>query len=167
MKKILKLLILPLIIQSLLMGQVNASSRVDALIEADRDQLISELANTLNNFKNQKTDLENLEQNLRQTSKGQSVYLKVESIASGVIIVGIVIGSYRLHFPPGFRAMVSAYVTVTGVSHGLIKLSAKDVKKILSESVKLHKKIGITETGLYEQLQKLCKQIDYNPLCYE
>ncbi|MBC7428468.1 MAG: hypothetical protein H7336_07650 [Bacteriovorax sp.] len=165
MKKIIKTLIWAVLIQSILMGQAFTSSRIDALIESDRDQLISDIAYKLDDFKNQRIELDNIEQHLKLTRKGQNIYLKFESIAGGLIMVGIVVGSYKAHFPPGFRAIVSAYLTVTGISHGLIKLNDRDVKKLLDESARLSKKISDSELRLAFQLHSQCKQVEYNPLC--
>ena len=113
-------------------------------------------------IKKQRSDLGNIETNLRRTKKGQSIYLKFESIAGSLIVIGIIIGSYKAYFPPGFRAMAGAYVTVTGISHGLIKLSASDVQKLLLDIVKLNNVLDKSEESIEGQAEYHCALIEGN-----
>nr|BDT27216.1 hypothetical protein BHI3_06820 [Bacteriovorax sp. HI3] len=139
-----------------------SSERVENILLEDSALALSKLEERYLTVKKQRSDLGNIETNLRRTKKGQSIYLKFESIAGSLIVIGIIIGSYKAYFPPGFRAMAGAYVTVTGISHGLIKLSANDVQKLLVDIVKLNNVLDKSEESIELQAEYHCALIEGN-----
>lgn len=165
MKKFLQASILMIVIQALLSGQAMASSRVDELLIQDREYQVNKLTVGLHDLDLQKKDLANLEDNLKRTKKGQTIYLRIETIAGAVVAVGIVIGSYKAYFPPGFRAMLSAYVTTTAISRGLIKLSDKEVTNFLAKIMMVNKDIKVLEKSMRQQKIATCEKLQYYMLC--
>lgn len=165
MKNFLNLSLIMIIIQALLCSQAMASSRVDDILTTDRETQVRRISNELHDLEAVKNTLVNLEQHLRKTRKGQSIYLKLETIAGAVIVVGAVIGSYKFYFPPGFRAMASAYITATALSRGLIKLSDKEVANFLVKIVILNNDIRKLEEKLNEQKTATCNELQYYMLC--
>lgn len=165
MKIFLKTSILMLVIQSMLIGQSFASARVDEVLSLERESLVRKIYREKSELKVHKNELDNIEQHLKRTRKGQNIYLKFQTIAGSLIVIGIVIGSYKAYFPPGFRAMLGAYLTVNGISRGLVKLSDKEVSLLLSEIVILSKQISLYQVNLEKQLEVACEQVDQYPLC--
>ena len=165
MKIFLKTSILMLVIQSMLMGQSFASARVDDVLSYDSEAQVRKIYQEKSDLKVHKEDLNNIEQHLKRTRKGQNIYLKFQTIAGSLIVIGIVIGSYKAYFPPGFRAMLGAYLTVNGISRGLVKLSDKEVIFLLSEIVILSQQISRYQVNLEKQLAAACEQVDQYPLC--
>lgn len=162
MKTFYRTLLISILSLTLLMSGVGASERVENVLLEDSLLALSKLENKYITIKKQRSDLGKIETNLRRTKKGQSIYLKFESIAGSLIVIGIIIGSYKAYFPPGFRAMAGAYVTVTGISHGLIKLSASDVQKILVDIVKLNNVLDKSEESIEGQAEYHCALIEGN-----
>lgn len=162
MKTFYRTLLISILSLTLFMSGVGASERVENILLEDSLLTLSKLENKYITIKKQRSDLGNIETNLRRTKKGQSIYLKFESIAGSLIVIGIIIGSYKAYFPPGFRAMAGAYVTVTGISHGLIKLSASDVQKLLVDIVKLNNVLDKSEESIGLQAEYHCALIEGN-----
>lgn len=165
MKNFLKTTIVMLVIQSMQMGQTFASARVDDVLSFDREAQVRKIYREKDELKAHKNELENIEQHLKRTRKGQNIYLRFQTIAGSIIVIGIVIGSYKAYFPPGFRAMLGAYLTVNGISRGLVKLSDKEVILLLSEIVILSQQISLYQVNLDKQLEAACEQVDQHPLC--
>ncbi|MBC7712407.1 MAG: hypothetical protein H7177_03660 [Rhizobacter sp.] len=165
MKNFLKTSLFVILIQSLLIGQTFAFSRVDSVIEEDRDQMITQLTTKYTEALNQNRELESLEKHLKLTKTGQSIYLKFETIAGAIIVVGIVIGSYKARFPAGFRAMIGAYISVTGISRGFIKLSEKEVVVLLAKIIVLKKDITKVRGNLADQISAQCELVQMHPIC--
>ncbi|WP_133566699.1 hypothetical protein [Bacteriovorax stolpii] len=162
MKTFYRTLLTSILSLTLLMSGAIASERVENVLLEDSLLVLTKLETKYNTVKKQRSDLGNIETNLRRTKKGQSIYLKFESIAGSLIVIGIIIGSYKAYFPPGFRAMAGAYVTVTGISHGLIKLSANDVQKLLVDIVKLNNVLDKSEESIELQAEYHCALIEGN-----
>lgn len=151
----------------LLMNTAYSEDRLDGIFFEDSITMLDSLSERLDEIKEQKAELSKIENSLRKTKKGQSIYLKFESIAGSLIAIGIIIGSYKAYFPPGFRAMAGAYVTVTGISHGLIKLTSADVQKLLFDIVKLNGVLNKNAIAVKKQVMFYCDQSnDYHPACY-
>ncbi len=160
MKKLLLHLSMSLcLILSLWTNSACASDRVDELFVEDSYLALEKLDLKRDEVSSYKASLSAIETSLQKTSKGRSIYLKFETIAGSLVAIGIIIGSYKAYFPPGFRAMSGAYVTVTGISHGLIKLTAQDVQKLLADIAKLSKTIKESEKSLKMQINYHCKII--------
>ncbi len=152
-------------LQAVLAGEVLASSRLEELYVEDIQKSLVALQVQVNEVKALRSELNRVDRNLRLTKKGQNIYLKFENIAGTVIMVGIVIGSYKAYFPPGFRAMLSAYVTVTAISHGLIKLNDNEVKKLLSQLALISNRLSVSERNLKVQIQYFCQVDRSEPIC--
>ncbi len=165
MKNFLKITIIMLLIQSTLMGQSFASSRVDEVMAMERINEVISLTEQLEQLHTQKQTIQNIDTNLRRTKKGQSIYLKLETFVGGVIVVGIVIGSYKAYFPPGFRAMLSGYVTATMISRGLIKLNDKEMIQLLKQISLINTQIMTLEVNLIRQKTAACDSLYQYPLC--
>lgn len=165
MKNFLKTSILMLLIQSILMGQTFASSRVDDIITLEREAQVRSIEQQLYELQLQKSGLQKIDTHLKRTKKGQNIYLKIETFVGGIVLVGIVIGSYKAYFPPGFRAMLSAYVTATAISRGLIKLSEKEVVQLLKQVTLINVQMMVLEQNLIEQKYFACESLYDHPLC--
>lgn len=165
MKNFLKISLIMLLVQSTLIGQTSASSRVDEVIEMDRINEVISLTEKLEELHSQKQTIQNIDTSLRRTKKGQSIYLKLETFVGGVVVVGIVIGSYKAYFPPGFRAMLSGYVTATMISRGLIKLNDKEMIQLLKQITLINNQIMILEVSLIKQKTAACDGLYQYPLC--
>lgn len=162
-----KFIVLIFCVQSLYAGEVFASSRVEELYNEDIQDSLSKLAVQVNELKTLRTELTRIDRNLRLTKKGQNIYLKFENIAGTVLMVGIVIGSYKAYFPPGLRAMLSAYVTVTAISHGLIKLTDLEVKKLLAQLSLISNRLTVSEKNLKRQIDFYCRADSSSSLCHQ
>lgn len=159
MHKVFKTLFLALLIQSLLMGSISASERVESVVMEDDYAALEIINEKKNELRQNQNALYDIDKNLRITRKGQSIYLKFKTIAGSLLVVGIIIGSYKASFPPGFRAMLGAYVTVTGISHGFIKLSDEDVAIVIKKIGELNVIIQRHELNLNQQTMYHCKRI--------
>jgi hypothetical protein len=165
MRNFLKKIIVIQIIQLMCIGQTFSSTRVDTVISEDSEVILYELGGHLEELKDLETEISGIEKHLKLTNKGKNIYLKFETIAGAVVAVVVMIGAYKAHFPPGFRAMIGAYITVTGVGRGLIKLSEKEVNFILLEILRLKKSISESELNLKYQIKFYCKENTDNPVC--
>lgn len=135
------------------------------MFELERENQVQNIWIELGKLEEQKAELQKIDSHLKLTRKGQKVYLQVETVVGTALMVGIVIGSYRAYFPPGFRAMLSAYLTTNAISRGFIKLSEKEVTQLLSKIALIDKQITVLEKKLHEQKTAACKQIEYFFLC--
>ena len=153
-------------IQSLMTGTISASERVESVIMED-DYTALEIINQKKiELRENQSALNDIDSNLRMTRKGQSIYLKFKTVAGSILIVGVIIGSYKAYFPPGFRAMLGAYVTVTGISHGLIRLNDTDVSGIITKISELKAMLKRHELNLNQQAFYYCNRISTSPsLC--
>lgn len=168
MKTIMHSLTSFLLAMLLLSASAYSQDRVDGLMFEDSYIMLEALLNRKDEIKKQRSELNAIENSLRKTKKGQSIYLKFETITGSLIAVGIIIGSYKAYFPPGFRAMAGAYVTVTGISHGLIKLSSADVQKLLLDITKLSNVLSKSEMATRKEILFHCGQIEGNhQVCYQ
>lgn len=150
-------MVLFLCLQVLVASEVKASTRVEELYNQDIQSSLSELMIQVNEVKALRSELNKIDRSLRLTKKGQNIYLKFETIAGAVIMVGVVIGSYKAYFPPGLRAMLSAYLTVTGISHGFIKLNDNEVKRLLAQLALISNRLSVSEKNLKGQIQYYCQ----------
>lgn len=163
MKAFLLVLIL---VPSLLANTLFASERTNTIISNDAMMVLDQVQEEASILKSNKADLLQIEKNLKKTRKGQNIYLQFKQIGGSILIVGLVIGSYKAYFPPGFRAMLGAYVTVEGLSHGLVRLNDKDVKKILDDITKLNIVIKSQEKQIAAKVNYYCKQEPRHMICY-
>lgn len=149
----------------LLASSSLASERTDSIVREDSEIILDSLQARKNDMREFKADLKNMERHIINNRIGNTAYLKFDKIAGSVLIVAVVIGSYKAHFPPGFRAMLSAYTTVTGLSKGMIKLSERDMKIFLSQVKLLREKIKIAENNVALQVKHYCSLEDVHQLC--
>jgi hypothetical protein len=165
MKDFFKKTISIFLVQAIFLGQANSSSRIDDLILEDNTKIISDLYIKKIELKGYAKEMLNIENKIKHTRKGESVYLKLEVIAGSLIAMGIVFSSYRAYFPPGFRAMLGAYLAVNGFSRGFIKLTPVEVKKLHEEIVILNKNYIEYAASLDKKLATACLQINTSPIC--
>lgn len=156
-----------IILQLLFAFSALSSERTDQLLMDDADSRLDALQADKKEMRVFKSELKKMDIHLKESKKGQSIYVKFDTVAGSAVAVAIIIGSYKAHFPPGFRAMVSAYTTVTGASHGLIKLNEKNTKIFLGQVSILNKKINIAEDKLDKQINYYCKISVNHQLCNE
>ena len=152
MKNKFKNILLVLVIHILFMNTLFAASRVDLALEDDAHFMLDSIAQKKAEMTQLASDLKNVEMHLAKR-KGQSVYLKFENIAGTLVIVSVVVGSYVARFPPGWRAMLSAYTTVIGMNRGMIKLSEKDMHIF-------NRQVSLLKERLKIANEKLDKQAD-------
>lgn len=149
-----------------MLSNLFASSRTDALLSQDAINALDNYLDERNVLEKNKEALSTIDNRIKKSKKGQTVYLEFKKIAGSLLIVGIVIASYKAYFPPGFRAMLGSYVTVNGLSHGMIKLSNDDIVKLTNGINRVQFVIANYEKQL--QLKKIyyCKQEPRHLACY-
>lgn len=165
MKKILRNLILLMSIPALLVNSAVASDRVDNILEEDGVQTVRGLSKKVEAIKYQQRELRKIEKNLKETRKGQNVYLNFTTLAGSVLVIGIVIGSYKAYIPPGMRAMIGAYVTVTGIKRGVIKLGEDEVAGLLEQIEIMQVRLQQHKNTLNKQIEYYCETIVYHQVC--
>lgn len=167
MKTQLRFLLISFLTLVLMTGQAFSRENLENLIFESNMSALDEIVTRKENIEKQNASLEKIENNLRRTKKGQNIYLKFESMAGSLLLIGVIIGSYKAYFPPGMRAMAGAYVTVTGLSHGLVRLNQNEVQSLLLDIVRLRTVLEISRNNLQNETRFYCKQVlDYHSLCY-
>lgn len=151
--------------QSLFMGIVFSSDRVDLLLEEDSTNSLDAIQVKLNQVEQLRLELQIIEFHLAQRVAGESVYLKFERLVGAVVLSGIVAGSASIYFPPGMRAMISANITVRGLKSGMIVLNEMEANKIRTELVLLRMKLQGSEASLKREARYYCKQVSSHDLC--
>ena len=149
----------------LMMAQAHAFDRVSSLMQDDAFVMLDQLTDQREELKQSKEEIRQIENHIKTTSKGQNVYLQLKNVAGSIIIVGIIIGSYKAKFPPGLRAMMSAYVTMHGLNASFIKLNNKDLKKLSDEVKKFNTLIKQRESQLRTKFLYYCDQEPTHPIC--
>lgn len=162
----MKLFILAIFLLMAVSETAMASPRTDALLSSDVMNQLDLLKSESEELAQNKEALMKLDKNIRTTRKGQSVYLQFKKISGSVLLIGIVIGSYKAYFPPGLRAMLGAYVTIYGMSHGMVRLTEKDIKELLTEISKINLVIKRHESQISKRLKRYCQQDRRHELCY-
>ena len=149
----------------LVIAQAHAFDRVSSLMQDDAFVMLDQLTDQREELKQNKEEIRQIEAHIKTTSKGQNVYLQLKNVAGSIIIVGIIIGSYKAKFPPGLRAMMSAYVTMHGLNASFIKLNNKDLKKLSDEIQKFNTLIKQRESQLRTKFLYYCDQEPTHPIC--
>lgn len=144
----------------------QSSERTDSVLQEESESILDTLQVKKNELKKFKSELKKIENHIIDSKLGQNAYVKFDKIAGSVVIVAVVIGSYKAHFPPGFRAMVSAYTSVTGLSKGMIKLSERDMKIFLYQVKLLRSKIKTSEDNIILQTNYHCRMVEDHKMCY-
>lgn len=157
--------ILVTLLMILMVVEAQAFDRVSALMSDDAFVMLDSLVDQREELKQNKEDIRQIETHIRTTSKGQNVYLQLKNIAGSIVIVGIIIGSYKAKFPPGLRAMMSAYVTMHGLNASFIKLNTKDIKKLTDEITKFNTLIKQREAQMKTKFLYYCNQEPTHPVC--
>lgn len=142
-----------------------ASDRVRAALIQDNYFALEELQDKKAELQDHKDTLNNIEKHLKTTEKGNAVYYNFQKIGGSLLLIGIVVGSYKASFPPGLRAMVAGYVTVNGASKGMVKLSSAEVIQLLEKVKTLRDSINKKEAGLKSQMAFYCAQENYHSAC--
>lgn len=147
------------------MGLASSSERVDSLFEEDSARALDSLQLKIYQLEQLRLKLQFVDVHLAQKKSGESVYLRYERILGAVVISGIVAGASSIYFPPGFRAMIAANISVRGLKSGLIALSEVDAQKIRTNLVILNLKIKTSESTLNREVSYYCKQVSSHDLC--
>ena len=165
MKMILQLFILFLAFQGILVDAYS-SERVRAALRQDNYYKLESLSDQKIEIQDFRNSLSTIDSHFKITKKGQNIYYNFQKIGASVILVGLVFGSYKAYFPPGFRAMLSAYLTVTGISKGLVKLSNIEVKILMEKINILRISIEEKDQALEKQIKYYCSHENYHSICY-
>lgn len=158
--------ILILFLLSSLLSSAFASSRTDALLSQDASVALDNYLDARNELDKSREELNVIDGRIKKSKKGQTVYLEFKKIAGSLLIVGIVIASYKAYFPPGFRVMLGSYVTLNGLSHGMIKLSNADINKLINGINRVQLAISNYEQQLIIKKNYYCKQEPRHLACY-
>lgn len=151
--------------QVLLAGSVFSSDRVDYLLQEDSFHELDLIQEQLYQLDQLQFQLKKLEFHVAKKVNGENVYLKFERIAGAIVLSGVIAGSASIYFPPGVRAMMSAYIAVRGIKSGMLVLSEKDANQILSDLIVLRLKIASSKKTLNKTSQYYCKLVDTHDLC--
>jgi hypothetical protein len=165
MKRLLKKITYFVFLFTLIIQGTLASDRTEAIFNNDATlalDLLNEQKEKLEDFR---SEVSQIDFHLQKSKKGQAIYLRFDKIAGSLVIVGAIIGSYKAHFPPGFRVMLSAYTTVTGVEQGMIKLNEKYVKIFIYQVQLLNKRLDIADKKIAVQAAFYCKNKQDHELC--
>ncbi len=159
-------LIKSIFLSFLLLNLAVASERTDNLLSHDSAAELDQLHRDRLELSNHKEELAKIRNKIKRTRKGQNVYLEFKKIGGSILIVGIIIGSYKVHFPQEFRVMLGAFVTVEGLSRGLIKLNDKDMNKIIVD-IRRFNIIALThEKQLKKKIRYYCNIEPGHYACY-
>ncbi|MBY0415298.1 MAG: hypothetical protein K2Q18_14095 [Bdellovibrionales bacterium] len=165
MKPWITSLFMIILIFSMNLGSTFSSEKVSELIARDASEMLDTLTRKKGEINEYKKQLENIDIHLKKTNLGQVTYLQFDRIAGSLIIVGVMIGSYKTHFPPGLRAMIAGYTTVTGISRGMIKLSPDLFKLFVHHVSLLNSRIKIANEKLDQQVKYYCNIYPYHEQC--
>lgn len=149
-----------------MLSNLFASSRTDALLSHDAAVALDNYLEARKELDKSRDELNRIDSRIKKSKKGQTVYLEFKKIAGSLLIVGIVIASYKAYFPPGFRAMLGSYVTLNGLSHGMIKLSDEDINKLINAINRVQLAISNYEQQLILKKNYYCKQEPRHLACY-
>lgn len=138
---------------------------IQDLIQRDAKEELNTIQDKKNRLDEYKDQLSNIDFHLKKAKEGQTIYLQFDRIAGSLIVVGIMIGSYQTKFPPGLRAMIAAYTTVTGLSRGFIKLTPIQLKFFMGHVTMLQKKIAEANTKLDQEAHYYCRINPDHDLC--
>lgn len=143
-----------------------ASERTDAIFSQDTITVLDNLLVERTNLDVQKEDLNRIDKRIKTTRKGQSIYVEFRQIAGSLALVGIVIASYKAKIPPGLRAMLSSYITLKGLSHGMIKLSEQDISHLVAGIEKARSAMNRYELQLRIKKNYYCNLEPRHLACY-
>ena len=166
MKKTLHILLFFIALQGLFLGQAHSSERVRAALRQDNYYKLEALSDQKIELEDFRSSLKGIDTHLRTTRKGQNIYYNFQKIGGSILLVGIVIGSYKAYFPPGFRAMLGAYVTVNGISKGMVKLSTSEVNQFMEKIETLRTIIENKDAALDKQIAYYCSHENYHSICF-
>lgn len=147
-------------------AQANSSDeRISELMRLDIYDTLEELVVEREELKQNKIELSKIDQRIKKTKKGQNVYIQFKNVAGTVLLIGVVIGSYKAYFPPGLRAMLSAYLTLHGYHAGMIKLSSGDIAALSKEMQKINSLINTRQSQIRQSFDFYCAQDASHPVC--
>ena len=166
MKTTVHILLFFIALQGIFLGQAYSSERVRAALRQDNYYKLEALSDQKIELEDFRNSLKGIDTQLRTTRKGQNIYYNFQKIGGSILLVGIVIGSYKAYFPPGFRAMLGAYVTVNGISKGMVKLSTSEVNQFMEKIETLRTIIENKDAALDKQIAYYCSQENYHSICF-
>ncbi len=112
-------------------GYTQTSSRVNALLDEDNYIALESIKlNKLNADKDLKT-IHEMEKRLNEFRKHKPVYLQAGKVAGAVVIIGMLVSSYQIYFPPTLRVLLTAFLTIKLENHGNFKLSAVELDQLM------------------------------------
>ncbi len=166
MKTTVHILLFFIALQGIFLGQAYSSERVRAALRQDNYYKLEALSDQKIELEDFRNSLKGIDTHLRTTRKGQNIYYNFQKIGGSILLVGIVIGSYKAYFPPGFRAMLGAYVTVNGISKGMVKLSTSEVNQFMEKIETLRTIIENKDAALDKQIAYYCSHENYHSICF-
>ena len=166
MKTTVHILLFFIALQGIFLGQAYSSERVRAALRQDNYYKLEALSDQKIELEDFRNSLKGIDTHLRTTRKGQNIYYNFQKIGGSILLVGIVIGSYKAYFPPGFRAMLGAYVTVNGISKGMVKLSTFEVNQFMEKIETLRTIIENKDAALDKQIAYYCSHENYHSICF-
>lgn len=166
MKTTIHILLFLTLFQGVFLGQAHSSERVRAALRQDNYYKLEALQDKKIELQGFRDSLKAIDTHVRTTTKGQNIYYNFQKIGGSILMVGIVIGSYKAYFPPGFRAMLGAYVTVNGISKGLVKLNNNEVNQLMEKMEVLSTNIDNKDEALDKQVAYFCAQENYHSICF-
>lgn len=166
MKTAIHILLFATLLQGIFLEKAHSSERVRAALRQDNYYKLEALSDQKIELQGFRDSLKAIDTHVRTTRKGQNIYYNFQKIGGSILMVGIVIGSYKAYFPPGFRAMLGAYVTVNGISKGLVKLNNNEVNKLMEKIEVLSINIDKKDEALDKQITYYCAQENYHSICF-
>ena len=154
-----------LLLNALSITSCYSNEKIKAALRQDNYFALEELQDKKMELQDHRKTLNTIESHLKTTEKGNAVYYNFQRIGGSLLLIGVVVGSYKASFPPGLRAMVAGYVTVNGASKGMIKLSRAEVIQLLEKVKILKDSISKKEAGLNSQVAFYCAQENYHSAC--
>lgn len=160
--KMLKVVLLSFI---LVIQSAYSFDRLDEMLMDDAEIKLNILEQRENQNNTYLSDIHSIELRLRTLREGENVYIQVQSVAGSMLMLALVIGGAKLHIPPGTRAMVGAYITVKGLSRGVVRLNATEVKKLTEKLRELTYRLGVTKRDIRKQANYYCSIFPNHNMC--
>lgn len=145
---------------------VGASDRVEQMIREDAMEALQKISLKKVEIHKKKQQLEQFRTGLQRANRGQIAHLQVGKVNGSLIVVAIVVGTYKIHFPLAMRFLMGNYLSTFGAEQGLIKLDLTSIQKINKDLLKLMGQIEIMENDLDTQARYFCEEDSRHRLCY-
>ena len=148
-----------------LISSAFSSEKIDLILTKSYEKKLDSLEGKKEELEEVINQFDSMEHHLQKTIRGQSVYLQYEIIAGSAIVIGIVIAGYKDYFPPGYRAMLSAYLSVKTMKRGMVRLNETEVIALAEKISFLKNQIKESQNSLSLQIKRYCTRATYHNLC--